>query len=95
MNLLGPHVGRDSPSISVQDNQLQDSSGIGIVNYPFGLLMGFELGSPLGDMLYSETWTNVGLQLIVYIPPGSKVRYPDLMGSPLQATPAMPPSRSC
>ena len=35
-----------------------------------------ELGSPLGALLYSETWPPVGLQLIVDIPPGSKVIYP-------------------
>ena len=49
---------------------LQDSSGIGIVDESVGFLLGSELGLPLGNMLYSETFPPVGLQLIVYIPPG-------------------------
>ena len=51
-----------------------------------------ELVSPLGDLQYYDTWTPVGLQFIVDIPLGSKVRYPDLVVSPLRATLSVPPS---
>ena len=94
-NLLGPLVVWDSPSLGVQVKLFQDSSGVGIVYEPDVLWLGSELGSPLWDLLDSDTWPPVSLQLIVDIPPGSKVRYPDFVGSPLWDTLAVPPSVSC
>ena len=49
----------------------------------------------LGDLLDSETWNPVGLQVIVDIPPGSKVIYPDLEGSTSRAALAVPPLGYC
>ena len=49
--------------------------------------------SPLESLFESYSWSNL-IQLILYIPLGSKVRYPDLVGSPLRATLAVPPSGS-
>ena len=86
VNLWGTLVNWYSPSLSVQANLFQDSSGIGIADEPVGFCLGSELGSPPGDMLDYQTWTPFGLILIVNIPPGSKVRYPDLVGSPLSVT---------
>ena len=63
---------------------MKDTSRIGIVDDPVGLFLVFELGSPLGDLIDSETWPPVGLQLIVGIPHGSKVRYPNLVVSTLR-----------
>ena len=94
-NILGALVGLYSPSIGVWFNLLRDYPGIGIADKPVGLWLGSELGSPLGALLDSETWIPVVLQLILGIPPGSKVRYPDLVGSTLQATAVVPPSGSC
>ena len=37
-------------------------------------------------LIDSETWPHVDLQLIVEIPSGSKVRYPDFVVSPLHST---------
>ena len=37
-------------------------------------------------MLDSDTWPRVGLKYIGGIPPGSKVRYPDLVVSTFQVT---------
>ena len=90
--LLVPLVVWDSPSIGLWVNLLQDFSGIGIVDDPVGFWLGSELSSPLWDLLDSETWPPVGLQLIVYTPYDSKVRYPDLVGSLLRATIVVPPS---
>ena len=59
---------------------LQDSSGVGISDEIFGFYLGSELGLPLGDLLYSDNWSPVGILLIVDIPPGSKVSYPELVG---------------
>ena len=73
-------------------NLLLDSSRIGIVYDPVGFLISSELGLPLGSLIYSDTWTLVGLQLIVYIPTGSKVRYLDLMDSPSRTTLEVNPS---
>ena len=53
---------------------LKESSGIGIVNNPVGFFLVSKLGSPLGAMMYYNPGTHVGLQLIVYIPPGLNVR---------------------
>ena len=53
---------------------LKGSSGIGIVNNPVGFFRVSDLGSPLGAMMYYNPGTHVGLQLIVYIPPGLNVR---------------------
>ena len=60
---------------------LQDFYGVGIVYDPVGFFLGSELGSPLGDLIDSETRPRVSLHCIVDRPPGSKVRYPDLVGS--------------
>ena len=76
-------------------NFLQDLSGIGIVSYPFGFFLGSEIDSSLVDMIYSETWPPVVVQLIMYIPHGSKLIYPELFVSPLRATVAVPPSGYC
>ena len=74
---------------------LQDSSGIGVFDDPVGFLLGYELGSTLGALLYSETGNPVGIQFIVDIPPGSKVRYLALVVYPLQATLVVPPLGYC
>ena len=50
--------------------------------------------SPLGNFFGSGFLSNV-LKLIVDSPPQSKGRYPDFVGSPLQATLAVPSSGSC
>ena len=42
-----------------------------------------------------DTWPPFGLQFILDIPLSSKVRYPDLVGSPLRTTPAVPPPGYC
>ena len=76
-------------------NLLQDLSGIGIANYPFGFFLGSEIGSSLVDLIYSETWPHVVGQLIMYIPPGSKLTYPELFVSLLRVTFAVPPSGYC
>ena len=70
VNLLGPFVGWESPSLGVQFNLLQESSGVGIADDPVGLWMFYELGLPLGGLIDSDNWPPVGLQFIVYIPPG-------------------------
>ena len=56
--------------------------------------MGSELGLPLKALLDSETWPHGGLKFIVEIPPGSKVRYLDLVVFPLQVTLVVTPSGS-
>ena len=70
----------------------KDSSGIGIFDDPFGLLLGSKIGLPMWALIYSETWPPVGLQLIVDILPGSNLRYPGLMVSTSQATLVVRPS---
>ena len=50
--------------------------------------------SPLEALFEPESWYTV-LQLIMEIPTGSKVRYPDLVGSPSQATLLVPTSWFC
>ena len=92
VNLLGPLVGWDSHSLGVKFNLLKDSSRISVAVEPVGFWLGYELGLSLGDLIDSETCPPVGLQLIVDIPPGSKVRYPDLVVSPSRATLVVPPS---
>ena len=94
-NLVDPFVGWESHSLGFQVTILQDSYGIGIADDPVGLWLVYELGSPLGDLLDSDTWPPVGLQFIFYIPHGSKVRSPDLVVSPSQATLVVPHSISC
>ena len=59
---------------------------MGIIDDTVGLLLGYELVLPLGDLLDSDTWPHVGLKFIMGIPPGSKVRYSDLVVSPLLVT---------
>ena len=86
VNLLGLLLGSDYPSLGVWVNILQDSSRNGIFDDPIGFLLGSELDWLLGYLLDSDTWPPVGFQLIVDIPPRSKVRYPDLVGSPVQST---------
>ena len=51
----------------------------------------FFFNSPLRDLFDSDSWSNF-LQLIVYIPLGSKVRYSDLVGSSSWDTLVVPPS---
>ena len=86
VNILGPLVLWDSPIIFVLVNLLQDCFWVGIYDETVGFWLGSELGSPLGALLDSETWPHIGLQLILYTPPGSKVSNPDLLGSFSQAT---------
>ena len=74
---------------------LLDSSGISIVHDPVEFLLVSEPGSPLGGPLDSDTWPPVGIHFIVVIPSGSKVRYPEFLGSPSRATLTVPPSISC
>ena len=57
--------------------------------------MGSNLGSPLGSLLDSDTWPPVDIQMMVDIPPGAKVRHPELVVSTSQATLAVSPSGSC
>ena len=95
VNLLGPLVGWDSNSLGVRVNLFQDSSGVGISDKPVGLLLVSELGSPLGALLDYYTLPHVGLLLIVDIPPGSKVRYPELVVFFSWSTLAVPTSGSC
>ena len=64
-------------------DRLHDLSGIGIVNDPFGFFLGHKIGSSLVDLVYSETWPPVVVEFIMYIPPGSKVSYPELFVSTL------------
>ena len=90
-NLLFPLLVWDSSCLGVWVKPVQFSSGITISDDPVGFTLGSELGSPLGDLLYYETWTPVGLQLIVEISPGSKIRYPDLVGPPSRVTLAVLP----
>ena len=58
------------------------------------IMTGIWTPPPLWDLIVSETWPPVGLQLIVDIPTVSKVRYPDLVVSTLRATLAVTPSVS-
>ena len=76
-------------------NLLQESSEIGIVDEPVGFFLDSEIGSPLRDLLDSETLPPVGLHLILGSLPGSKIRYPDLVVSPSKATLVVPSSGSC
>ena len=46
---------------------LQDSSEVGTADDPVGFWLVSDLGSPLGELIYFETWP---LQLIVDILPG-------------------------
>ena len=46
------------------------------------------------NFLVSDPDPPVDLQFIVDIPPGSKVKHPDLVNSPLKYTLAMPPAES-
>ena len=85
----------ESPSIGVLVNLLRESSGVGIADQPVKFLLVSKLVSPLRALIDSKTWPHVGPQLIVDTPPGSKVIYPELVVSPLQATLAVPPSGSC
>ena len=94
-NILVTLVVWDAPSLGVKVNFSQYSLGIDIADNPVDLWLGSEIGYPLGYLLDYEIWTPVVLQLIVDIPPGSKVRYPDLVGSPSQYTIDVPPSWSC
>ena len=94
-NLMDPFVGWGSHSLGFQVTIFQDSYGIGIADDPVVLWLVYELGSPLGDLKDSDAWPPVGLQLILYIPHGSKVRSPDLVVSPSLATPSLPHSISC
>ena len=94
-NILVPLMVWDSPSHGVWVNLLQDSSGTIVFDDPVGFWLGYELGSHLWYLLGSETWPPVGLQLIIYIPHGPKLRYPDLVGYLLWDTLAVPPSGYC
>ena len=88
-------MGWDSPGLGVKVNVLQDYSVIGVGYEPFCLWPGSELGSPLRDLIYSETWPPIFLQFIVGIPPDSNLRYPDLVDSSSWTTFVVPPSGSC
>ena len=94
-NLLGILVGWGSPNIRVWVKLLKYYSGIVISYEPVGSCLLYELCLPPWDILYSETWSPVGLQLVVYIPPGSKLIYSELVVSLLRGTLAVPPSKSC
>ena len=86
VRLLVPLVGQNSPSLGVRVNFLQQYDGIGIVDETVGISQGFGLCLPLGDLLDADTGPPICLQLIVDIPPGSKLIYPDLVLSTLQTT---------
>ena len=51
VNLLGPLVVWYSPSLVVQVNLLQDSSGVGVADDTVGFWLFYELGAPLGGLL--------------------------------------------
>ena len=59
---------------------------MGIVDDPVGFYLEFEIGSPLGNLTDYDIWPPVCFHYIVEIPPGSKLRYPDLAGSYFLAT---------
>ena len=63
INLSGPLVVWDSPSLDVRVNLLQDSSGIGILDEPVGFLLEYKLGFPLGRYVrfidVASCWTPV------------------------------------
>ena len=94
VNLLGTLMGWYPPSLGLWVNHLQESSGNGIFDKYIGFLLGSETGLTLVNLLYYETWPQSSHQLIVENPPGSKVRYPDLVGSPLRTILAVHPSES-
>ena len=95
VGLLVTLVGWDSPSLGVWVNLLQYSSGIGIIDITIGFFLVFEIVSPLGDLIYYYAGPPVELRLILYIPTGSKVRYPDLVVSPSKSRLVMPSVGSC
>ena len=73
---------------------------MGIVDEIFGSFLVSDIGLPMRDLIDSKTGTPFGLHLIVGITPGSKVRYPDLVVSPLLANNSgsgviLPPPPSC
>ena len=55
------------------------------------LSLGSDIVWTLGSLIGSNHVPPVGLHLIMDIPPGSKVRYPDFVGSPLRVTLVVPP----
>ena len=86
VGLLSPLVDWESPSLGMRVNILQESAGIGIFDEPVVFFLGSELDLPLRNILYSYPGPPVDIQLTVYSLPGSKLRYPDLVGYPSQYT---------
>ena len=70
---MGTILVQDSHSLGAKVNLLQDSSGIGIVDDPFGFFLGSEIGLTLGDILDSDHGPPVDILLIMNIPTVSKV----------------------
>ena len=95
VNILCTLVIWYSPNLGVWVNFLQYSSGIGVSDEPVGFFLGYEIGLLLGNMIDSETCPPVGFHLIVDTPNGLNLRYPNLVGSLLRSTLAVPPSVSC
>ena len=91
-NRLDILVSLYSPSVGMWVNLLKNSSGFGIADEQFGLLLISKLVSPLGYPIDYDTWPHVDIQFNMDIPPGSNVRYPDLVASSLQAPLAVTPS---
>ena len=87
-------MGKYSPIIGVQVNIFQYSSGIGMFDDTVGFFLGSELVMYLGGLLDYYHGGPVGLQFILDIPRGSKVKYPNSFGSPLQATIVVTPAGS-
>ena len=79
----------------VWESKFSEPYEFGIVDEPVALWLGYELGSPLWDLIDYETWPPVGLQLSVYISPGSKVMYPDFVCFTLGATLVVTPLGYC
>ena len=76
-------------------NLLQDSYGIDIFHKTVGFFVVSEFGLILGSLLYSETWTPVGIQLVVDRKTGSKVIFPDVVGFSSVSTLTVPHYESC
>ena len=81
VTLLGSLVEWDSPSLGARVDILPDSSRI--IYLVVGLSLGSDTGCPLGVFLVSGPSPPFGLYMAVEKPPGSKVRYPDFLVSPL------------
>ena len=91
VGLLGSLVGWCYPSLDILVNLLQFYSVIIDFVRTVRPYTGSVLVWSLGVLLCSKDGPPVGLQLILDIPYGSKLRYPDLMEYPSRYTLALPP----